>query len=983
MDANLPPQQRLDPFANKMFTGSGDLYAPYLGPVPQTLKTDGYERRAVDKWNMPENYRGKNLYIRDTIEDLVWTADQTWYTSPNGVMPWKVTDELHLQWTNLTANAHIMDVTPYQGTSSLTTQERQIRRASLIRRGIAAEFEHDFLKTPMGRVSFLATLNQISRSVQETANLEVIRALVQAHRYQHEWQRKFGIIREKDFKSYLENDKFRFAIVQKVKNGLEKLGELINSEVRDANGYTDCWILHENVKRYTEIVPPERTDYYLAGSRGPDRVNKTGAVDVAMRNTGDPADSVQVTRVVDVEPVYLARNFNIPDMPKMDVMARNRQVGEYNTMLDENTDYSNYRSDSRNIAIYNEDIDDFSKITLEDAIINCGLWEEGTGKLKPLTVDTRNISGGDIRDAKRDFLTYIDADGKPRSVQNLRDIDPLFLPTKVVLNAAQTLDNRIRGVNAYQPIIRSILGLPAGANVAIEGNVQVPVVRRQGVLMGNNVDNASSEREIEDGFMEMLKASTPTSKRDEILEIAGMAGSFADRVETIKKKFHDYATEKVRQFKLKTPEKVEQFFQDRLGQLQNAKEEARQAQIAASSVRSQAGVQEREIVGYRAPGLDLSGTDVEYLYKGSERASTGDHLHDSVSQLRILNDRIHDLQQQQGMRGASSVGARARDTGAGLGIEGLGQMAFGDTRGRQGMARGQVDPLLAELRNQAAASAKHLGRIVESGSSRRLQVLASLFLEATVTRESMLRLARANVVVPLNFLLFRPHMQYKMRMGIKAARGGRTGHLWYGNTNAMIQGEVSRKISQLHFTMHMRGVVETPQNVYVQPDIYSEEYIGGNGIKFFTPETYRIRDDTKPRFSIICVAIPPAERDIPSPMDSSGRWYVEYNAQMLTDEEFQELHYTTAFRYNTMYGFYEDAKRQGANLSNYIMAINVGNRTMYQGHQWMFNTKTNAFDRVRVNKGHWGKNVYAGVGEVRNGNLKHMEQIDYTKYSTI
>jgi len=56
-----------------------------------------------------------------------------------------------------------LGITPHQTASRVVTQKRTLRKASIIRRGIAAEFEHDFVSTALGRSSFMASLAQMAR----------------------------------------------------------------------------------------------------------------------------------------------------------------------------------------------------------------------------------------------------------------------------------------------------------------------------------------------------------------------------------------------------------------------------------------------------------------------------------------------------------------------------------------------------------------------------------------------------------------------------------------------------------------------------------------------------------------------------------------------------------------------------------------------------------------------------------------------------
>ena len=35
--------------------------------MPQLARVDVYEDRNADKWNMPENYKGQNKFLQDTL----------------------------------------------------------------------------------------------------------------------------------------------------------------------------------------------------------------------------------------------------------------------------------------------------------------------------------------------------------------------------------------------------------------------------------------------------------------------------------------------------------------------------------------------------------------------------------------------------------------------------------------------------------------------------------------------------------------------------------------------------------------------------------------------------------------------------------------------------------------------------------------------------------------------------------------------------
>ncbi len=156
------------------------------------------------------------------------------------------------------------------------TQKRSVRRAQLIRHGIIGEFEADFLRTAMGRVSFLASLGQVAKSVQETVNQEAYRTLGSGHRYQQQFLRETNQPAENLLKYYLEQDRIRFAMAQKTKNGLPKLDMLISTEMSTYGADEDAeyaWLIPEPMAIFATIVRNEVTDYDKAGQAGPDLVN--------------------------------------------------------------------------------------------------------------------------------------------------------------------------------------------------------------------------------------------------------------------------------------------------------------------------------------------------------------------------------------------------------------------------------------------------------------------------------------------------------------------------------------------------------------------------------------------------------------------------------------------------------------------------------------------------------------------------------------
>jgi hypothetical protein len=55
------------------------------------------------------------------------------------------------------------------------------------------------------------------------------------------------------------------------------------------------------------------------------------------------------------------------------------------------------------------------------------------------------------------------------------------------------------------------------------------------------------------------------------------------------------------------------------------------------------------------------------------------------------------------------------------------------------------------------------------------------------------------------------------------------------------------------------------------------------------------------------------------------------------------------------------------------------NTVCFQGHQAMFSPNTGSYTQVIENTGHWGRNVYPGVGKVRAGLASAIQQVSYSE----
>jgi hypothetical protein len=167
-------------------------------------------------------------------------------------------------------------------------------------------------------------------------------------------------------RGFLGDEIERYMVVQKTEHGFDMLDNRAKKYLR-SNGVTpDTWILPEGTATFLQTVRPENRDYYLAGPAGPEGYR------TALNNA--PATAVKQIAANSCS-VYESKSFEMPGAPTaVDPLVRQVSVGEYVTMTDTVSDQiapTDYKSAMRDIYVYDEQRDDFSRITLRNALKAC------------------------------------------------------------------------------------------------------------------------------------------------------------------------------------------------------------------------------------------------------------------------------------------------------------------------------------------------------------------------------------------------------------------------------------------------------------------------------------------------------------------------------------------------------------------------------------------------------------------------------------
>jgi hypothetical protein len=264
-----------------------------------------------------------------------------------------------------------------------------------------------------------------------------------------------------------------------------------------------------------------------------------------------------------------------------------------------------------------------------------------------------------------------------------------------------------------------------------------------------------------------------------------------------------------------------------------------------------------------------------------------------------------------------------------------------------------------------------------------LRILALALQGTPMTRQVLENMADGDIIIPLNAIVARPHMRYDTQMLIKTLAGKATGRTYMGHSNFQLEDNAKVKMHYGNYTYYARALVTNPKNVFLIFDAFVDGVRGGAGVVPYALPSYQPRNGQYGKGSLFFFAVPYEERKFPNPMDASGRFIQYFSDSILDKENLSELHFSTAPRYNSHWGFVTEADIGGTAFSldpGYFEGDAPLNTVMYRGHTELVTRGAHEL-AILINTGHWGPNVYPGCRAVRNGQLTALKEMDYESRS--
>lgn len=853
----------------------------------------------------------------------------------------------------------------------------------MLRRGIAAEFEHDFVQTALGRTSFMASLGQIARSVQETANVEVLRALLGCHRFQQAYVRNHGIVKNGELDLWWQRKAERFMICQKGSFGMEHMNTFIDQDQEKYQAHSNVWILGREIMDYCSNVPPGKIYYYEGGQEAVDRINGRPQNGVAAAGTMGNVKSIQPERLVAGCPVFLAKSYVVDSVGQADLLSRTVEVGVFNTQIDRTRDFKSYQTDHRTIRVYDNTKDDWAELTLQDAIENSIIWDTDGGVADPFSRNTKNArqTEGIKQQMANDFLRFgTGSAGSALDLEYIGDMGSEWISTAQLIGGGQTILNALdrQGVDyselgaagntltgnvgagkrradtgiaanvSFQSSIVAIADLLGSDNLffetAPEGTsnfgtapgvvadnlfktfrtaTQPVPSARLATPIGVEVDENALEETHRSFLTVTMGSALPSSRRAGIATIAERSNvPWKERAADMEKHILAVFAEDPAAFKsLKSADSIKQWAANRIESYETKLQERETAQAAAAAAAA-------------SISSDAAATDMNVAPKK--------HFPTSLRDMPWMSHVFEGRGASEGGNGRRGIGARVRDLSAGTERTGA---------------------LLTRFNNVD----NHLRAIANSSAPQATKWAAVFFLGCRFSRSRLLALADANIWVPFNALHLRPHATYRTRYGIKCADNGDSGYTFFGHSDMQIEHEAARKVGMMHYTAYLSAVVMNPKNVYVVEDLFCEKYLGGMCTKFWSVQDYLSKQANRRTASIICTALPPLMKDgLEKKMDVRGHWYTEQRSRLVDAETFARVCYPGAARTAAIMGWWDPLRQSKGLDQSHRSRSTAMNYVCWQGVQFGRNPKTYEFSEVTIEQGSFGPNVYPGCGVVRD-----------------
>jgi hypothetical protein len=357
--------------------GGAGGWEEWFGPPAERKQPSVFSEYATEHKTLPDAYIGANQFLAEKISGLVNTTGEFWTTV---LLPWFRSDNIGtFSWTTWRFNQVLADRLPHEGVPRLVTTSEKQFMTSTVRRGLAAEFEADFIKTLEGQITMARKIQGMIICVQTTINMDVQHTIVMAND-----QRKMENQRIRTNRLPMQGDieweTEMFNMIQKTPYAFDLHYARVKKYLQEEGATNFALLVTPEVvlqlSHRTLPTPPEDFRFLGGSGRPGDPTSQLGRTDLP---TGD-------TTLRDGTQLFEVRSIPVSSQaPPMQMFTRSVLIGEYYLINWGSSSRANlydgcsqkdgkisYCSDHRTILIHDMETDKMAAITLRDCLFYGG-----------------------------------------------------------------------------------------------------------------------------------------------------------------------------------------------------------------------------------------------------------------------------------------------------------------------------------------------------------------------------------------------------------------------------------------------------------------------------------------------------------------------------------------------------------------------------------------------------------------------------------
>jgi len=210
--------------------------------------------------------QGPNQWITDRVDGLITDATNSPFTTI--ILPYMYMDypDRKIEWNVWTFDQGLASRVPYEAAARTLTQRKQSFSGYTVRQGLAITMEHNFMMSDEGMTNFHNQVTQVVGSIQNTNDLDVHMALINAPSYLTQVRERYYLedYLTKSIRDYID----MFGFVQKNMNSLDIIIEDTRSLIKNWGGEDPDFMLCSGKLTYQLTMTQERTSYYTQGVEG-------------------------------------------------------------------------------------------------------------------------------------------------------------------------------------------------------------------------------------------------------------------------------------------------------------------------------------------------------------------------------------------------------------------------------------------------------------------------------------------------------------------------------------------------------------------------------------------------------------------------------------------------------------------------------------------------------------------------------------------